>query len=185
LSGGLRYFLPQDSALISAEQQQNILAAGLPLSSKRADSRNLLTVAQQQGYQLVFNREQLQTVDTFPVLGLFASSAMPDALLENSQPQRTQPSLTDMTEAALNLLSQNEQGFFLMVEGGQIDWAGHNNDAGGLLHELLRFDETIQVVVNWAEKRNDTLGVLAADEETGGGVFSGSAAGGAAPNRLA
>lgn len=184
LSGGLRYFLPQDSALISAEQQQNILAAGLSLQSKRTDSRNLLTEAEQQGYQLAFNREQLQTVDTFPVLGLFASSALPDALLEKSQPQRTQPSLTDMTEAALNLLSQNEQGFFLMVEGGQIDWAGHNNDAGGLLHELLRFDEAIQVVVNWAEKRSDTLVILTADHETGGFGFSYSAADIPAPKTL-
>src|SRR5690606_636136 len=176
LAGALRYFLPQDSALISYEQQQNILAAGLPLSSKRTDARNVLTEAEQQGYQLAFNREQLQAVDTFPVLGLFASSALPDALLEKSQPQRTQPSLTEMTEAVLNLLSQHEQGFFLMVEGGQIDWAGHNNDAGGLLHELLRFDEAIQVVVNWAEKRNDTLVILTADHETGGFGFSYSAA---------
>ena len=70
---------------------------------------------------------------------------------KNHNHNERNPSLTEMTEAALNLLSQHEQGFFLMVEGGQIDWAGHNNDAGGLLHELLRFDEAIQVVVKWAK----------------------------------
>ena len=184
LSGGLRYFLPDNPALISPQQQQNILAAGLSLASKRTDQRNLLTEAQQQGYQLAFNREQLQAVDKFPLLGLFASSAMPDALLEKSQPQRTHPSLKEMTEAALNLLSQHEQGFFLMIEGGQIDWAGHNNDAGALLHELLRFDEAIQVVVNWAEQRNDTLVILTADHETGGFGFSYSAADIPAPKTL-
>src|SRR5690606_7742945 len=72
----------------------------------------------------------------------------------------------------------------LMVEGGQIDWAGHNNDAGGLLHELLRFDETLQVGVSWAEKRNDTLVILAAGHATGGFGFSCSAADIPAPETL-
>lgn len=184
LSGGLRYFLPQNPDLISAEQQQRISAAHLPLNSKRTDSRNLLTEAQQQGYQLAFNRKQLQSVQQMPLLGLFASSAMPDALAEKSMVSRSQPSLKEMTEAALNLLSQQEQGFFLMIEGGQIDWAGHNNDAGSLLHELLRFDEAIQVVVDWAAQRNDTLVILTADHETGGFGFSYSAANIPAPETL-
>lgn len=176
LSGGLRYFLPDNTGAITAEQQQAITDANLPLSSKRTDQRNLLTEAQKQGYQLAFDRRQLNNAKQLPVLGLFASSAMPDALAEKAMAQRTQPSLKEMTEAALNLLSQHEQGFFLMVEGGQIDWAGHNNDAGSLLHELLRFDEAIQVVVDWAAQRDDTLVILTADHETGGFGFSYSAA---------
>ncbi|MFA0464890.1 alkaline phosphatase, partial [Vibrio sp. 10N.261.45.F1] len=60
--------------------------------------------------------------------------------------ERTQPSLKEMTQKALNILSKDEDGFFLMVEGGQIDWAGHSNDAGTMLHELLKFDEAIQTV---------------------------------------
>ena len=175
LSGGLRYFLPQDAANISTELQKKISAAQLTLKSKRTDQRNLLSEAQQQGYALAFNRQQLAQQQYLPLLGLFASSAMNDAIYARQNPASAQPDLNELTRKALQLLGTSERGFFLMVEGGQIDWAAHNNDAGALLHELLRFDAAIQEVVNWAADRDDTLVVLTADHETGGFGFSYSA----------
>ncbi len=172
LSGGLRYFLPQDAANISTELQNKISAAQLTLKSKRTDQRNLLSEAQQQGYALAFSREQLAQQQHLPVLGLFASSAMDDAIYARRNPDSAQPDLNELMRKALQLLGASERGFFLMVEGGQIDWAAHNNDAGGLLHELLRFDAAIQEVVNWTADRDDTLVVLTADHETGGFGFS-------------
>ncbi len=77
-----------------------------------------------------------------------------------------------MTQKALNVLSKDEDGFFLMVEGGQIDWAGHSNDAGTMLHELLKFDEAIQTVYEWAKDREDTIVIVTADHETGSFGFS-------------
>jgi len=71
-----------------------------------------------------------------------------------------------------------------MVEGGQIDWAGHQNDAGRMLHELLKFDQAIQEVVNWAEGRDDTVVLLTADHETGGFGFSYSAFGLPEPEQI-
>jgi alkaline phosphatase len=82
------------------------------------------------------------------------------------------PSLKEMTQKALDVLSKDPDGFFLMIEGGQIDWAGHNNDAATMLHEMLKFDETIQYVYEWVKDRQDTLVVITADHETGGFGFS-------------
>ncbi len=85
---------------------------------------------------------------------------------------RTEPSLKEMTMKALDLLSKDKDGFFLMVEGGRIDWAGHDNDAGTMLHEMLKFDDAIAAVHEWVKNRKDTLVVITADHETGSFGFS-------------
>ncbi|MDO9269271.1 MAG: alkaline phosphatase [Methylobacter sp.] len=59
-----------------------------------------------------------------------------------------------------------------MIESGQIDWAAHRNDTGLLLHEMLRFNDTLNAVLDWAENRQDTLIIVTADHETGGFGFS-------------
>lgn len=171
LSGGLNHFVPQNQAL-TKEQQQLINQAHLSPTSRRNDERNLLTEAQQKSYQLAFSATQLNALKHPPVLGLFNESVMVDAISEKQAAQRSYPSLKEMTEKALQLLEQNPKGFFLMVEAGQIDWAAHNNDAGGLLHEMLKFDDVIASVLAWAKNRDDTLIVLTADHDTGGFGFS-------------
>ena len=88
---------------------------------------------------------------------------------------RVQPSLKDMSAQALKILDRNERGFFLMIEAGQIDWASHRNDTGLLLHEMLRFNDTLNTVLDWAANRQDTLVIVTADHETGGFGFSYSA----------
>ncbi|MHB0912389.1 MAG: alkaline phosphatase [Armatimonadota bacterium] len=77
------------------------------------------------------------------------------------------PSLAVMTRAALSDLSQDPDGFFLMVEGGQIDWRCHDNDAAGTVRETEDFDEAVGAALSFA-KRGDTLVVVTADHETGG-----------------
>ena len=86
---------------------------------------------------------------------------------QKDDPKRTQPSLKEMTSKALEVLSKDKDGFFLMVEGGQIDWAAHSNDAGNMLHEMLKFDEAIDTVYQWAKGRNDTLVIVTADHANG------------------
>ena len=75
--------------------------------------------------------------------------------------------LPDATSLALQSLS-NENGFFLMVEGSQIDFAGHNNDSTYLVDEMRDFNKTINVVLDFAEKNPNTLVIVTADHETGG-----------------
>ena len=76
--------------------------------------------------------------------------------------------LPDATRKALEILSTNDEGFFLMVEGSQIDEACHANDSAYLIEEMKDFDKTINVVLDFAEKNPNTLVIVTADHETGG-----------------
>ena len=84
------------------------------------------------------------------------------------------PTQLEMTQVALNFLknkSQNCAGFFLMSEGSQIDWAGHDNDAQYMLVEFADFDATVQAATDFAIKNQDTLILVTADHATGGLVL--------------
>lgn len=175
LSGGIRHFLPQSVNNKEANYSRILEQTGgkINIKSKRKDELNLLDVAEDQGYQLAFNRGQLNAVDG-KVLGLFSYSGMMDGIdysHSDKEDESLEPSLAEMTAKALAVL-ENKEGFFLMVEGGQIDWAGHNNDAATMLHELIKFEEATKVVLDWAKNRKDTVVVMTADHETGGFGFS-------------
>jgi len=93
------------------------------------------------------------------------------ALLYRGHPPRAgdrQVSLAEMTSKALDILSDDEDGFFLMVEGSQIDWAGHENDEDWLIEEMIDFDEAVGEVLDFAEEDKQTLVVVTADHECGG-----------------
>ncbi|MDF2177790.1 alkaline phosphatase [Aliiglaciecola sp. CAU 1673] len=173
MSGGVGYFLPADAAQRHDPILQRIRNAGISTKSKRDDNKHLLQEAENLGYQFAFNRDELISNSPNKLIGLFASSAMQDGITYHGRDANiNEPSLRDMTVKALEILSRDPNGFFLMIEGGQIDWAGHNNDAGMMLHEMLKFDEAIQAVYDWVRYRNDTLVVITADHETGGFGFS-------------
>ncbi len=173
LSGGLRYWIPKeanDKESVVRKELEQMTEGSVRIKSKRKDSRNLLKEAQEKGYNLAFNRSQMEAADG-KLLGLFAYSAMPDGLkVTHSQesPDRVIPTLKEMSAKALGELSKNENGFFLMIEAGLIDWAAHYNDTGLMLHEMLRINETINSVLDWAENRDDTLVIVTADHTTGG-----------------
>ena len=175
LGGGLAHWLPAGASAADPALRALINEPSMQIRSKREDQRNLLLAAQHAGYSLAFNANQLSTLESGKVLGLFASSTMLDGIAYSNCKAASncvQPSLAQMTKKALDLLSNNDTGFFLMIEGGQIDWAGHNNDAGDLLHQMLKFDEAVQAVYDWVRDRDDTLVVITADHETGGFGFS-------------
>lgn len=176
LSGGLRHWLPQavndKGELYQTLRKQS--GGHIKIKSKRKDQRNLLQEAEAAGYDVALNRDELQAAKG-PVLGLFSYSGMADGIQHHQHKDKTdrkQPTLKEMTIKALDILAKDPDGFFLMVEAGQIDWAGHGNDVGTTLHELLKFDETIAYVNEWAAQHDDTIIVLTADHETGGFGFS-------------
>ncbi len=76
--------------------------------------------------------------------------------------------LKNATQLGIEFLSEDEDGFFMMIEGSQIDWAGHANEAGYLIAEVLDFDQTVGAVLDFAEKDGNTLVIVTADHETGG-----------------
>ncbi len=176
-SGGLSYWLPEqanDKSSVLHQQLVQMTGNSIEIKSSRKDAKNLLTVAHRQGYTLAFNKAQLQQ-SVGKTLGLFAESGMANGIIETQNrgdAQHVQPTLKEMSAQALEILGRNEQGFFLMIESGQIDWASHRNDTGLLLHEMLRFNDTLNAVLDWAENRQDTLIIVTADHETGGFGFS-------------
>lgn len=96
-----------------------------------------------------------------PMLGLFEYGVM-DTYDE------ALPTLAEMTERAIEVLSENENGFFLMVEGSQIDSYNHDNELDGATHEVYEFDKAVTVALEFAVNNPDTLIIITADHETGG-----------------
>jgi alkaline phosphatase len=76
--------------------------------------------------------------------------------------------LTEATQKAIDHLSAKGKSFFLMVEGSQIDWGGHNNDGEYVIQEVLDFDKSIGAVLDFAAAQGNTLVIVTADHETGG-----------------
>ncbi len=178
LSGGFRHWIPQTANDKDGELYKQLSAmtkGNIRIKSKRKDDKNLLSMAQDQGYELSFDKDSLQASTSNKILGLYSYSAMLDGITSNqtkSDPNRIQPTLQEMTEKALLVLEKDEDGFFLMVEGGQIDWAAHDNDAATMLHEMIKFSDAINSVMDWMEGRDDTLLIVSADHETGGFGFA-------------
>ncbi len=141
---------------------QVILGGGTDLLQR--EDRNITAEFLAKGYSLVSDRDELARNTASLVLGLFAPISMPRAWDRAA----TMPSLADMTTAAIEVLEKNADGFFLMVEGSQIDWAGHSNDIVGVISEMEDFSAAIEAAMEYAERQGNTLVVVTADHETGG-----------------
>jgi alkaline phosphatase len=141
---------------------QVILGGGTQLLQR--EDRDITADFAAAGYTLVSDKDALNQLEGGKILGLFAPIGMPRAW---DRPA-TMPSLADMTRAALKSLEQNTDGFFLLVEGSQIDWAAHSNDVVGVISEMQDFHHAIDVALEYAASHPDTLVVITADHETGG-----------------
>jgi alkaline phosphatase len=125
------------------------------------------TQAEAAGYMRVTNLAELEALDTETadmVWGQFGKDDLPyeyDGL-------GGLPHLADMTLSALNILDNNPDGFFVMVESGRIDHAGHSNHYPRNIYETIELAEAASVAIAWARQRADTLIVVTADHETGG-----------------
>jgi len=120
-------------------------------------------LAQHPDLMLVRNVSELNAApESGRLLGLFAHDHCP---FELDRPENC-PHLSAMTLAALNRLDKSPEGFVLQIEGGRIDHAAHDNDAGALIFDQIAFDETIGAVLKWIEGRDDTLLVVTADHVT-------------------
>jgi alkaline phosphatase len=127
------------------------------------EDRNLVEEFKAAGYQYSDDFAAMNDLTQVPALGLFAEVGLPFALDEN--PTR----LTQMTTKALDLLDdQNDKGFFVMIEGSQIDWCGHANDIACAMGEMDDFAKSIEQAKAYVDKNPDTLLVITADHSTGG-----------------
>ncbi|HHT8871457.1 TPA: alkaline phosphatase, partial [Burkholderia cenocepacia] len=140
-----------------------------PVSNKRgrADGRNLLDEMKAKGYTVVATRDQLAQAGNGKLVGLFSSTSHLEYELDRVAGKGegpTQPSLADMTSKAIDVLSKNSNGYFLMVEGGRIDHALHGTNAKRALEDTAAFDEAIRVALSKVDLAN-TLIVVTADHD--------------------
>lgn len=127
------------------------------------------------GYTLVRNSGELTAAaKSERILGLFSQSHIPYAIDRKNDRSLSQvPGLAEMFKAALASLEGTKNGFFLQVEGGRVDHAGHANDAGAILHEYLEFDDCIPVALDHVAQHPDTMLIVTTDHGTGGCQLNG------------
>lgn len=137
------------------------IGGGLDDFDKREDTNSLIPDLYKKGFQLITDENKLKEFKNGKLAALLSSGHI------DRYPARGE-FLPESSKKAIELLNQNENGFFLMIEGSQIDWGGHDNDVGYVVEEMLDFDRTIGEVLKFAEADGHTLVIITADHETGG-----------------
>jgi alkaline phosphatase len=142
------------------------IGGGEDYFNKRADGRNLIQELTSKGYAIT---DSAQTdiaslnINTDKNVGYFTSTLEPLSMYEGRN------YAIPATGKVLDFLKdRSPEGFFLMIEGSQIDWGGHANDANYVVNELLEFEKQIDAVLEFARRDGNTLVVVTADHETGG-----------------
>jgi len=171
LGGGARALAPAGSRV--SEMLPGI-PADLDGMSEREDALYSVEDLEDRGYAVASDSSTLSEAASraTKMLGLFAASSMPYVIDRQNMDVPNVPTLAEMTGAALEVLSRRDEGLFLLVEGGSIDYTGHANDAGALLHEILEFDEAIGEALAFQQGNPDTLIIVTADHGTGGFSFT-------------
>ncbi|MFN4154213.1 MAG: alkaline phosphatase [Paracoccaceae bacterium] len=152
LGGGRQHFLPAD---VTDEEGK---------TGRRTDGRNLIEEITAAGGQYVWNDEgfaALSGAGNAPILGLFESSHM-----MYEQDRTGEPSLAEMTAAAIKTLSANQEGYFLSIEAGRVDHASHGGNLHRVLTDGVAFAEAVQLAMDMTDD-SDTLIIVTADHEHG------------------
>jgi alkaline phosphatase len=135
----------------------------------RIDGRDLLAEARGAGWKVLERGAELAWDGQGRLLGLFAEGHLSYQLDDRRLPaERRDPSLATLARFALDALGGGRRPFFLLIEGGRIDQAGHDFDAAGVVAETRAFDEAIAAVLEWQRRRPDVLVLVTADHATGG-----------------
>ncbi len=133
--------------------------------NQRKDKEDLAGYLKNNGFVVTSSWNELKNQSPKKVWGLFAQDYMH---YDFDRSGTGEPSLAEMTQKALQILSKNRNGFFLMVEGSQIDWASHANDPVGVVSEVLAFDNAVKVALDFAKSRDDTAVIVVPDHNNGG-----------------
>ena len=138
-----------------------VVGGGAKKFENRKDGRNIFKELEQKGYQIARSWEECKNLKSGKI---FAVTDSVDTPLPAERGDR----LAQSSLKGIELLSQNPNGFFMMIEGSQLDDYGHFNDLDLLMQETHDFDRTVGKILGWAAKDGETLVVVTADHETGG-----------------
>ena len=142
------------------------IGGGIKNFEARKDGKNLSKELKDKGYQVLYNIEDIQKIKSGKLAGFTAQEH------DAPMPERGEV-LVPATQTAINLLSQGNKGFFLMVEGSEIDFLAHENKTPGVVLETLDFDRAIGAALKFAASSGETLIIVTADHETGGMTLNG------------
>ncbi|HSO86969.1 MAG TPA: alkaline phosphatase [Draconibacterium sp.] len=142
------------------------IGGGLDHFTKRKDGRNLTDELKNKGYQIETEIDKIKKVKKGKLAGLTAD-------VHNGRMSERRDMLPVATETAIDILSKDKEGFFLMVEGSQIDWGGHAESTIYVVEDMLDFDQVVGQALEFAAKDKETLVVVTADHETGGMALTG------------
>ncbi len=152
LGGGGDYLLPDPKNSKDAKNKMRI------------DGEDMTKALKQLGYNYVTKRSEMLAVKQGKLWGAFSPTAMSKDMVKSVD----EPSLAEMTKKAIELMSKNKKGFFLMVEGSQVDWAAHANQTVGIVSEIKAFDNAVGEALKFAKSNKDTLVIIASDHGNGG-----------------
>ena len=153
----------QEIALqLSEHEVDYFIGGGQKHFNKRDDKRNLLNEMEENGYEIVASFSRFKKSESNK-LGYFTYTDEPPRALDLRK-----PSLEDLLSSTLEKMDARKNPFFIMVEGSQIDWGGHDNDSEHMISEMLEFDRTVEKVFNFANIDKNTTVIITADHETGG-----------------
>ncbi|MGM0902932.1 MAG: alkaline phosphatase [Bacillota bacterium] len=128
---------------------------------------NLIEKFKEKGYSFAADRNELKKAKGNKLLGLFNDDHL-NFTLDRDELKSQEPSLKEMTEKGIEVLSKGDKGFFMMVEGARVDHASHAADLTSIWKETIDFDESVKYATNWAREHGNTLVVVVADHETMG-----------------
>ncbi|MEK3824735.1 alkaline phosphatase [Paenibacillus sp. FSL K6-1558] len=131
----------------------------------RKDGNNLVASIKALGYDYVTTPAAMKASTSNKLWGMFSPAGMSYNM--DRDPAK-QPSLAQMTSKAIEVLSKDEDGFFLMVEGSKVDWAAHANDPIGIISDVLAFDDAVKVAMDFAKADGQTAVVAVSDHQNGG-----------------
>lgn len=145
------------------------IGGGYDHFAKRKDSVDLIAQLKNKDYKVIQSEQELYMyTGTQKLAALIAPKHLP------RMQEGRGDFLSNATQLAINKLAKGPNGFFLMVEGSQIDWGGHANDAEYIRQEVMDFDKAIAKALDFAAKDGNTLVIVTADHETGGFALSGN-----------
>lgn len=144
------------------------IGGGLAHFIGRKDKRNLLTELKEKGYTVENDMAKISKIKKGKLAGLTAQ-------VHNERMDARGDMLPIATKTAINILDNNsgDKGFFVMIEGSQIDWGGHAGSTIYIVEDMLDFDRAIGEAIKFAAKDGETLVVVTADHETGGLALTG------------
>lgn len=166
IGGGLSFFIPSTTHSTTQDGYQE------EIKTETKVQLNLLDTMKSLGYTIITNYDDFSkhtTRGSERLLALLEPMHLPSAVSGSRK-----LSLSEMTKKSLEILSKSQKGFVLMVEGSQIDWEAHANNARGLMAEMKDFDDAVGVALDFAITNQDTLVIVTSDHETGGvGIIGG------------